>query len=419
MDCQTRPNTQPPRSIPKGLPGIRSRLLLSFFLLAGLIVFFGGASLWIIDSTNTTHIAELQKQKQLLQAIRANQMQHLALLKLKNNWPSYPLNEREAILDETRQRQRQIISTLSQFTLATKEYDEALVLGQQLSVMSGHPLRAPHMNGMISAIDHLSLRLSGIGLTHLDAQMQKNSQSLMQTLLWLVIGSLALIVLSQSVAWTVIGRHLLKPLLQTSNKLSELVEQNFGGRSPAPVNRETLKINHALLSLEAQMRALTSEQQQDELTGLYNRRTFNQLMKQSWHKGIVRQHRIGLLLIQSDQAIASETLLHLAQRLLDFKINGEYFLARLQQSQLALLLPNQDPEACIRIAQSLNQFVLAANLRAKAQSPRLTVSIGVANIQPSRQNNWDSLVFQAEEALLSAQNRGGNCSAGVNQLPTS
>lgn len=71
MDCQTRPNTQTPRSIPKGLPGIRSRLLLSFFLLAGLIVFFGGASLWIMDSTNTTHITELQKQKQLLQAIRA------------------------------------------------------------------------------------------------------------------------------------------------------------------------------------------------------------------------------------------------------------------------------------------------------------------------------------------------------------
>lgn len=415
MDCQTRPNTQTPRSTSLGLPGIRSRLLLSFFLLAGLIVFFGGASLWVMERTGKAHIAELQDQKLLLQTIKANQMQHLALLKLKNNWPTYPSNEREAILDETRQRQQQIITTLSQFTLAAKEYDEALALGQQLSVVSGQPLRAPHMTGMISAIDNLSLRLSGIGLTHLDAQAQKNSKSLMQTLLWLVLGSLALIVLSQTVAWTVLGRHLLKPLLQTSHKLSELAEQNFGGNSPNAVNRETLKINHALLSLEAQMSALTSEQQQDELTGLNNRRSFNQLLKQSWHKGIVRQHRIGLLLIQSDQAIASETLLHLAQRLLDFEVSGEHFLARLQQSQLALLLPDQDPEACIRIAQSLNQFVLAANLRAKAQSPRLTVSIGVANIQPARQLGWDTLVFQAEEALLSAQNRGGNCSASANQ----
>ncbi|MEL4470655.1 GGDEF domain-containing protein [Shewanella algae] len=415
MDCQTRQNPKPPRSTSLGLPGIRSRLLLSFFLLAGLIVFFGGASLWVMERTGKAHIAELQDQKLLLQTIKANQMQHLALLKLKNNWPTYPSNEREAILDETRQRQQQIITTLSQFTLAAKEYDEALALGQQLSVMSGQPLRAPHMTGMISAIDNLSLRLSGIGLTHLDAQAQKNSKSLMQTLLWLVLGSLALIVLSQTVAWAVIGRHLLKPLLQTSHKLSELAEQNFGGNSPNAVNRETLKINHALLSLEAQMSALTSEQQQDELTGLYNRRSFNQLLKQAWHKAVVKQHRIGLLLIQSDQAIASETLLHLAQRLLDFEVSGEHFLARLQQSQLALLLPDRDPEACIRIAQSLNQFVLAANLRAKAQSPRLTVSIGVANIQPARQLGWDTLVFQAEEALLSAQNRGGNCSAGANQ----
>ncbi|WP_335919343.1 GGDEF domain-containing protein [Shewanella algae] len=417
MDCQTRPNTQTPRSTSLGLPGIRSRLLLSFFLLAGLIVFFGGASLWVMERTGQVHAAEFNKQKKLLQTIKANQMQHLALLKLKDNWPTYSPNEREAILDEARQRQQQIITTLSQFTLATQEYDEALALGQQLSVMSGQPLRAPHMTGMISAIDNLSLRLSGIGLTHLDAQAQKNSKSLMQTLLWLVLGSLALIVLSQAVAWAVLGRHLLKPLLQTSHKLSELAEQNFGGHSPNAVNRETLKINHALLALEAQMRALTSEQQQDELTGLYNRRSFNQLLKQTWHKGAAKQHRIGLLLIQSDQIITGEPLLHLAQRLLDFEINGEHFLARLQQSQLALLLPNRDPEACIRIAQSLNQFVLAANLRAKAQSPRLTVSIGVANIQPSRQNNWDSLLFQAEEALLSAQNRGGNCSAGVNQLP--
>lgn len=415
MDCQTRQTPKPPRSMSLGLPGIRSRLLLSFFLLAGLIVFFGGASLWVMERTGKAHIAELQDQKLLLQTIKANQMQHLALLKLKNNWPTYPSNEREAILDETRLRQQQIITTLSQFTLAAKEYDEALALGQQLSVMSGQPLRAPHMTGMISAIDNLSLRLSGIGLTHLDAQAQKNSKSLMQTLLWLVLGSLALIVLSQTVAWTVLGRHLLKPLLQTSHKLSELAEQNFGGHSPSAVNRETLKINHALLSLEAQMSALTSEQQQDELTGLYNRRSFNQLLKQAWHKAVVKQHRIGLLLIQSDQIITGETLLHLAQRLLDFEISGEHFLARLQQSQLALLLPDRDPEACIRIAHSLNQFVLAANLRAKAQSPRLTVSIGVANIQPARQLGWDTLVFQAEEALLSAQNRGGNCSAGANQ----
>ncbi|WP_345865016.1 GGDEF domain-containing protein [Shewanella algae] len=415
MDCQTRPNTQTPRSTSLGLPGIRSRLLLSFFLLAGLIVFFGGASLWVMERTGKAHIAELQDQKLLLQTIKANQMQHLALLKLKNNWPTYPSNEREAILDETRQRQQQIITTLSQFTLAAKEYDEALALGQQLSVMSGYPVRAPHMSGMISIIDHLSLRLSGIGLTHLDAQAQKNSESLAQTLLWLVLGSLALIVLSQAVAWAVLGRHLLKPLLQTSHKLSELAEQNFGGHSPNAVNRETLKINHALLALEAQMSALTSEQQQDELTGLYNRRSFNQLLKQTWHKGAAKQHRIGLLLIQSDQIITGEPLLHLAQRLLDFDVSGEHFLARLQQSQLAMLMPDRDPEACIRIAQSLNQFVLAANLRAKAQSPRLTVSIGVANIQPARQLGWDTLVFQAEEALLSAQNRGGNCSAGANQ----
>ncbi len=238
-----------------------------------------------MERTGKAHIAELQDQKLLLQTIKANQMQHLALLKLKNNWPTYPSNEREAILDETRQRQQQIITTLSQFTLAAKEYDEALALGQQLSVMSGQPLRAPHMTGMISAIDNLSLRLSGIGLTHLDAQAQKNSKSLMQTLLGLVLGSLALIVLSQTVAWAVLGRHLLKPLLQTSHKLSELAEQNFGGNSPNAVNRETLKINHALLSLEAQMSALTSEQQQDELTGLYNRRSFNQLLKQLAQSG--------------------------------------------------------------------------------------------------------------------------------------
>ncbi len=70
MDCQTRPNTQTPRSTSLGLPGIRSRLLLSFFLLAGLIVFFGGASLWVMERTGKAHIAELQDQKLLLQTIK-------------------------------------------------------------------------------------------------------------------------------------------------------------------------------------------------------------------------------------------------------------------------------------------------------------------------------------------------------------
>ena len=171
--------------------------------------------------------------------------------------------------------------------------------------------------------------------------------------------------------------------------------------------------------LEALMLAEMAER--DGLTGTYNRRRLDGHLRRTWQQGIREQCPMALLMIDidcfkayndryghqaGDEALKSVAgvLARAARRPLDFvaRYGGEEFLVVLYDTtrDYAADLARKTMEGVrdLRISHAQSS---AANI--------LTVSIGVAYVQPVAGRSADGFVQLADEALYVAKNSGRNC----------
>jgi diguanylate cyclase (GGDEF)-like protein len=172
-----------------------------------------------------------------------------------------------------------------------------------------------------------------------------------------------------------------------------------------------------LKRVNAELRLLSST---DPLTGLANRRTFDQAL--GWECARVqRSNSTGSLLIidvdhfkalndsqghqKGDEylsALAAE-LNHLCRRKLDLA-------ARCGGEEFAMILPLTKSADAERVAESLRQAV--ANLRlphpASPVAPYITVSVGVATASSEWFSNSEALLAAADKALYAAKESGRN-----------
>lgn len=162
----------------------------------------------------------------------------------------------------------------------------------------------------------------------------------------------------------------------------------------------------------------------DGLTGVANRRFFDEQLRQEWQ----RNQRIGsplsLLLVDIDHfkryndthghlqgdrcltAIAGAIAAHSRR-------SGE-LVARYGGEEFGVILPHVDLAAAAAIAELLRQDI------AQLEHPHLlepvTVSIGFASTIPQRQITIENLINQADQALYQAKRAGRNQSVGAQVL---
>ncbi|MEJ6001997.1 GGDEF domain-containing protein [Paucibacter soli] len=170
-----------------------------------------------------------------------------------------------------------------------------------------------------------------------------------------------------------------------------------------------------LLQTTAELQRLMSA---DALTGIANRRAFDEALAREWRRAQRRDSALSLLMLDVDhfklyndryghvagdaclRAVAA-VLAHAAQRA------GE-IAARYGGEEFAILLPELDAQAALQLGQRICQGV--ANLGiAHAASPtagHVTVSLGVASLHPHMQAA--TLVQRADAALYAAKLAGRN-----------
>jgi len=158
----------------------------------------------------------------------------------------------------------------------------------------------------------------------------------------------------------------------------------------------------------------------DGLTGIQNRRTFDQHMQRIWQMAVRDGRQVALLLADIDcfknyndryghqagdeclRAVAT-SLSQCARRPLDL-------VARYGGEEFALVLydATQDYVADVvtRIQRAI--FELGIPHEASTVAPRLTISIGAACIKPSATRTPEGLIQLADEALYSAKEQGRN-----------
>lgn len=201
-----------------------------------------------------------------------------------------------------------------------------------------------------------------------------------------------------------------------------------GSRQPAEINTQLVQLNgheyliglsrdnSQRLQLEARLQRLT---QLDGLTGLYNRRFFDQQLQSEWR----RLRRIGapltLLMLDIDHFKAyNDALGHLAGddalrkvgAVLQECLQREGDVAcRYGGEEFAIILANTGLDGGEHVAARVHELVANLNL-SHPSSPleRMTLSIGLAVADPATEEQAASLVARSDQALYRAKNNGRN-----------
>lgn len=159
----------------------------------------------------------------------------------------------------------------------------------------------------------------------------------------------------------------------------------------------------------------------DGLTGIQNRRMFDQHIQRVWQQAVRDGERVAVLLVDIDcfkdyndryghqagdgclRAVAL-TLTQCARRPLDFvaRYGGEEFAAVLYEASREYVA-----EVLTRIQRSIAELNIPHE--ASRVASRLTVSIGAAYILPDANRTHEGLIQLADEALYSAKEQGRNC----------
>jgi len=158
----------------------------------------------------------------------------------------------------------------------------------------------------------------------------------------------------------------------------------------------------------------------DGLTGLSNRRHFDEYLELEWRRAIREQTQLSLLMIDVDYFKAyndsfghlegDEALRQVAQAIRDSCARSSDLPARYGGEEFALVLPNTSPGGARLLAEKLRQTISALAIPHNSPAPgsTLSVSIGLATIIPAQGSNGRQLIQSADNGLYSAKNNGRN-----------
>jgi diguanylate cyclase (GGDEF)-like protein len=176
----------------------------------------------------------------------------------------------------------------------------------------------------------------------------------------------------------------------------------------------SLARNDALLAeVRATGEMLEKQSREDALTGLANRRHFDERLAIEIARAERYQHPLCLLLLDLDHFkrindsaghAAGDSVLRLAARTMAANARATDFVARIGGEEFAVLLPEQDLSGAFAAAENLRAMVAGLDTGDIAPSLRVTASIGLAAVRPGE--GRDALLRRADAALYEAKNAG-------------
>lgn len=177
----------------------------------------------------------------------------------------------------------------------------------------------------------------------------------------------------------------------------------------------------AAVKRERRLRAQTSQLRDatytDALTGVANRRKFDEFLAESFRQAKQEQSKLALIMLDVDHFKAyndlyghqrgDECLMRVAGALREGLRQGGDLLARYGGEEFAVVLPGADEARACAIAERLRVQVEALMLR--NDRANITVSAGVSSMQVEDDSDTNILLTAADAALYQAKDEGRNC----------
>jgi diguanylate cyclase (GGDEF)-like protein len=158
----------------------------------------------------------------------------------------------------------------------------------------------------------------------------------------------------------------------------------------------------------------------DGLTGIQNRRMFDQHIQRVWQQAVREEERMAVLLVDIDcfkdyndrygHQAGDECLRAVAVSLSQCARRPLDFVARYGGEEFAVVLFEANREYIAEVLTRIQRSIAELNIPHEASrvASRLTVSVGAAFILPSSNRTYEGLIQLADEALYSAKEQGRN-----------
>ncbi len=176
------------------------------------------------------------------------------------------------------------------------------------------------------------------------------------------------------------------------------------------VDERTLALQEALSDMEKMSKT-------DMLTGVANRRHFEERMREQWSRAIRKQQAISVMMIDIDHFKqfndsaghqAGDRCLVAVAQALQGSVRDEDFVSRYGGEEFAVLMSGSKVSAMCEIGKRLQDGIRALNLAhpGLAADSIVTVSGGFASILPQPSDQFEELIRRADYALYRAKEQG-------------
>jgi diguanylate cyclase (GGDEF)-like protein/PAS domain S-box-containing protein len=191
--------------------------------------------------------------------------------------------------------------------------------------------------------------------------------------------------------------------------------------------RDVTERKQAEQKLQEAYRAVETLAITDALTGLANRRRFDQCLNNEWRRGFRECQPLAMLLIDVDlfksyndtygHVRGDSCLKQIAEAALDVVTRPGDLVSRFGGEEFAVILPNTGSEGAMIVANRICEGLRRRKL-AHSANPLgfLTISVGCAALVPSLGLHSISLIKLADEALYKAKRGGRNQVCSCNAI---
>jgi len=205
----------------------------------------------------------------------------------------------------------------------------------------------------------------------------------------------------------------------------------FAKRSDLTIShRETMMemvsaIGRAIASVAKYQKAVNLAAR-DGLTGLYNRRIFNEILKREFAKAQRHNFNLSLLSLDLDHFKSvndnyghqtGDLVLKAVADIISDVARATDLPARLGGEEFAIILPHTSQEQALTVAERLKNMLAEHDFNLDGLAFRQTISQGLAGLEHFMVKTPEDMVYWADQALYLAKREGRDTIRAITDLP--
>lgn len=196
------------------------------------------------------------------------------------------------------------------------------------------------------------------------------------------------------------------------------LQKEANERLEASVAERTQELQAAMEELANANQRLQALSTQDGLTGIRNRRYFDEKLEREWQRSLRNQESLALLLIDIDffkafndkhGHLAGDECLKLVAQVIERSLTRPSdSVARYGGEEFAVILPETDIDGAVHVAETIRRAVEQKGVEVDNETLHVTVSIGAAAQTPLPHQEQQMLIAVADQSLYLAKSAGRN-----------